>query len=215
MVLSNRSYFIFIYFVFNYFLGLSFYGQTKLILRPNGESGKDCVVASSVEDKSFPRKEELLASAWTSSGVPTFIRGLIEFDLSTIPQGSKVLHAYLSLYSYRSRSNGNHSTSGGPNECVLRRVVEEWSPNTATWNNQPSSTEQNQVFLIESIQSIEDYIDIDVTRLVQDMINYPSESFGFLFKLDKEKYYRRMIFASSKNRKSKLHPKLEVIYSEK
>lgn len=54
---------------------------------------------------------------------------------------------------------------------------------------------------------------MDVRDLVQDMIDYPNESFGFQLSLKEEQYYRKMIFASSDNNQASLHPKLDICYT--
>ncbi len=82
-----------------------------------------------------------------------------------------------------------------------------------TWNNQPITTTENEVFLSESSSSFQDYLNIDVTNLIEDMIADPTNSHGFLLKLLDEQHYRKMVFASSGHSNSNLHPKLEVCYS--
>jgi hypothetical protein len=79
-----------------------------------------------------------------------------------------------------------------------------------TWNTQPQTTTVNQVLIPSTTSSTQNFIDIDVTQLVSDMINNPASSFGFLFKLQTEQYYRKLVFASSDHPVDSLHPKLEV-----
>ena len=66
--------------------------------------------------------------------------------------------------------------------------------------------------LPESISDSEDYLDIDVTRLVQAMAAAPSSNFGFLIKLQDETDYRRLNFASSEHADPARHPKLVITY---
>ncbi len=58
-----------------------------------------------------------------------------------------------------------------------------------------------------------DYVGIDVTTLVQDMVDDPMGSFGFQLALANETLYRRMNFASSDHANSDLHPTLHVCYT--
>jgi len=109
-------------------------------------------------------------------------RGLIDFDLSDIPSGSTITSAKLNLYALgpgvittTDLSNGHV----GQNSSYLRRITSNWNANTATWNNAPSYTTSNQVTLAQSTSASQDYLDIDVAALVQDMIDNPTQSFGF------------------------------------
>lgn len=188
------------------------YSQTTLTLQPNAANGKDAYVESRLSSSNFGNHQDFMATAWTNSGTPTTVRSLIDFDLTSIPSTATITSAYLSLYSYNSPFNGSHSTLSGPNDCVLQRITSSWAENTVTWDTQPLSTPLNQVSLSASTSSVQNYTNIDVTALVQDMQANPSSSFGFLIKLNTESYYRRMIFASSDNSDASLHPKLVVNY---
>ncbi len=188
------------------------FAQQTLVLRPDAENGKDGYINSIKPDKNY-QFQTIVAAAWTIKGVPTIVRGLVEFDLSQIPENATVLRATLSLYAFNSPADGNHSTSGGSNEALLQRITSDWDKSTLTWNNQPVTTFENQVELIESVSSLEDYLNINVTQLVQDMVANPSCSFGFILRLVTEVHYRRMLFASSDNHNPNLHPKLEIEYT--
>ena len=142
------------------------------------------------------------------------IRSVIAFDLSSVPTNATVTSAKLSLYSTNDlNSMGQHSTLSGPNDCLLQRITSDWNQTTVTWNTRPTTTAQNEVALPASDSATENYINIDVTAITQDMVNNPSSSFGFMFKLQNESYYRRMNFCLSDNTSPALRPKLEVCYS--
>ena len=55
-------------------------------------------------------------------------------------------------------------------------------------------------------------MNINVTQLVQDMVNNPSSSFGFMISMQDTTIYRRLIFASSDNTNPSKHPMLLVKY---
>ena len=188
--------------------------QTTIVLQPEGSEGKDAYIDSRLNENNYGNHIDCPAIAWTNGGVPVDARSLLEFDLSVIPNGATINSAGLSLYSYVSPGNGSHSTESGSNACVLNRITTPWDENTVTWESQPTSTDQNEVFLAPSTSTIQDYLDIDVTILVQDMIANPNTSYGFLLKLVTEEFYRSMIFASSDNPDSTLHPKLELTFTE-
>lgn len=188
---------------------------TQLTLQPNDADGKDNLLSDNMPDNSQGNSTELNAGAWTIFGSPVKIRGLLGFDLSSIPSGAAIQSATLTLYnnpnSQNGYGNGQHSHVSGSNESVLQRITSSWDENT-TWNNQPSSTSTNQVILLEDTDPYQDYV-LDVKQMVQDMIVDPSAGYGFLLKLLEESYYRIMVFASSDHPNAALHPKLELCYT--
>ncbi len=197
--------------LFSFIYSIS-YAQTTLVLQPDSADGQDALVDSRRNTQILKNSSDFMGLSGTYSGTPVIVRSLINFDLSSIPTNAKVLSAELSLYSYDSPANGTHSKQSGSNACVLQRITSSWSESSITWNNQPSVSTVNQVSLAESQNSIEHYEDIDVSELVQDMINDPDNSYGFMLRLVSESDYRKLLFASSDNADSTLHPKLVVVY---
>ena len=116
-----------------------------------------------------PNSPEFDAIDWTVTGNEFTSRSLLQFDLSQIPTGATINSAFLSLYGCPGSSNTQGST--GSNTCYLQRVTSAWDESTVTWNNQPSTANQNQVTLIQSSSTTQNYLDIDVTVLFQDIIN--------------------------------------------
>ena len=181
-----------------------------LRLRPDSIEGIDASITSYRPDSNAYNHKDFHAFAWTFNAIPVFGRGLIAFDLSKIPAGTHVLDAKLSLYSYD--DPGFHGQRGS-NASLLRRIISPWGEKTVTWNNQPPTTAQNEVLLPTSDSSIESYLNINITALIQEMVNKPDSNFGMLMQLDTEQFYRRMGFASSDYPDTSLHPKLVVTYS--
>ena len=66
------------------------------------------------------------------------------------------------------------------------------------------------VKLSASTSEMQDYKNIDVTAMIQEMINKPSENYGFMIRLVNENHYRRILFGSSDNANVKKRPKLVV-----
>lgn len=183
--------------------------QEVLTLKPSSNTGKDAEVFSLDPDRNLD-EDGLRGAGWTFGGLPGIIRGLIEFDLSTIPTGSKVDSAFLSLYSPASPSTQTHS---GSNSAFLRRITSYWGENEVTWNIQPSVTENSRVILPASSSEYQNYTNINVTKMVNDMVNDPANSFGFMLSLQDETPFNRLSFVSSNHAEGARHPKLVVYYT--
>jgi hypothetical protein len=93
----------------------------------------------------------------------------------------------------------------------LQRITSPWTEDVS-WNNQPTTTSQNEVTLAQDTTPYQDY-NLDVSSLIQDFIANPDSSFGFLLKLTTESPYRLLAFASSDHPNADLHPILEICYS--
>lgn len=134
-------------------------------------------------------------------------RGFLQFDLSFIPKGSKVNWARLTLYATR--------YDVGFNNSKLMRITSSWNANTVTWNTQPTVTKRGQVSL-GIVASYEVYKNINVTNLLQQMVDSPETSFGFEMKLDSESRtdWREVQFKAHSNSTSSLNfPKLVFEYT--
>ena len=191
------------------------YIDTCVTIQPGYRKGKDALLhgLESHVDVNYGTNNQFAASAWTFGGIPGDLRSVVQFDLAGIPEGTEIISARLSFYGWdTSPGLGQHSTLSGSNISWLQRITSEWIEEEVTWNTQPTTTAVNQVSVPESVSPDEDYIDIDVTNLVQDMVNAPSESFGFMLRLQNESYYRLLNFVSSDHPDDALHPKIEICY---
>lgn len=139
-------------------------------------------------------------------------RALIDFNLASIPSGATIISANLNLYALGAfGSLPGHS--GSNNSAYLQRVTQNWTENTVTWNNQPTSSSQNQVTLNQSINATQNYLNINVLPLIQDMMNNSSSSFGFLLKLISETSSNSLAFASKDHSNPNLIPTLVITYT--
>jgi PKD repeat protein len=198
-----------------FFTTIPVLAQTTITLRPGPDDGKDAAINSIFRDNNYWYHPDFLASSWTVQGEPFTHRSLIAFDLSGIPEGSVILDAKLSLYANpNTPQSHNHSQLSGSNEAFLERVVEPWNDLTVTWNNQPNTSSENQVWLHPSNYELEDYTDIDVTGLMNDIFHDPESNFGMMISLKTEVYYRSLVFASSNHENPEKRPKLVILYDE-
>ena len=189
------------------------FSQTTITIQPDAETGKDAYIHDLDINQNLGNHPDLAGIAWKCSGQPCNARGLIEFDLSVIPPNSVIISALLSLSHSTSNNNTGHSTINGSNESVLRRVISSWDENFVTWTNQPNTTTQNEVILAQSTTQNQDYPNINVTSLIQDIIDNPLTSYGLMIKLQTEIHYRSLLFASSDQQDPNKHPKLEITYT--
>lgn len=196
-------------------LGGGSWAQVNLVLQPDPSNGKDAILHGLISEvnNNWGQADQMPAMAWTFLGVPGVVRAVLGFDLSGIPQGSVVLDARLSLYAYDSPVGfGQHSSLSGPNDAWIRRIITPWDELTVTWNTAPSVVTAGQIPLPGTTDPLQDYLDLDVTAMVQDMVNDPANNHGFQIELQNETYYRRLNFATSEHADPLRRPKLEVTY---
>jgi hypothetical protein len=179
------------------------------IFQPDASLGKDAVIESIVPDQNFGSVSLLAVFSWTSNGEFNDARSLIEFDLSSLPVQTKIRKAELSLY-WKPYDNLTEQT--GENNFSIYRISQAWSEASITWNNQPAFTDSDKVSVPKSTTIGQSYLNIDVTRLVQDMINDPLNSYGFMLQLDNEFPYRLVVLASSNDTDESKHPKLVISF---
>jgi hypothetical protein len=191
-----------------------------ITLQPNGASGKDAMIQHLLSDPAgdntnYGNFGSLEAMAWTWSNQDGVVRGLLEFDLSSIPSNATVTDARLSLYNdpTSSENGGQHSSLTGSNVALLQRIIIPWNELSVTWNNQPATTTLHQVTLPQSTSPNQDYLNVDVTTIVNDMIQNSASSHGFLFRLVTESHWRAMIFASSDNANAARRPSITITYT--
>lgn len=189
------------------------FAQTTLIQQPNAANGIDAEVWNLSQTANFGTSPFMRGNAWTWGGNPGLQRSYVQFDLSTIPVNATVIDARLSLFAVDSPSTEFSFPSSGSNAAYIARVTSGWNESTLTWNTQPSVTTLNQVLIPQSTSGYQDYLNIDVTQLVSDMVANPANSFGFRLSLQTESIYRRLGFSSSDATDPNKHPKLEVTYN--
>ncbi|HNP47363.1 MAG TPA: DNRLRE domain-containing protein [Bacteroidia bacterium] len=181
-----------------------------LVLSPNSE---DVAIDNYNPSNNYGNEIEYNMAGWTINGTPVIWRNLFKFDLSAIPGTAVVSSASLSLFyaAINNYTNAPHESLTHSNESVVQRVTGPWSESTTTWNNQPAATAQDEVRLLQSTSGTQDYTNLDVTAMVQQMVSGSNN--GFLIKMVDETPYARMIFASGDNPDSSRRPALEVCFS--
>ena len=189
----------------------------KITLQPDSNYGKDANIFTEVPNHSGGNYRGLSIAAWTWYALgydDGIMRGLVQFDLSSVPSDAEISSANLTLYNdpNSSENTGMHSQRNGSNKAKLELITETWDEQNITWNNQPKTSTAGSIQLPASTSSYQNYKDINITSMVKKWHSKPSENNGFMIKLNDEKHYRCLIFASSDHLNPKLHPKLEVTY---
>ena len=189
------------------FLTISYstFSQETIIFKPDSECGKDAIMTNSPiwnngsTPNAIPQPSSpfLRVEAWTanSNGASEHDwRSIIEFAQLKNIQSAELNSAILVLHSYPNfpYSNGGQAET---NASEVYRVIEPWEEDQVTWLTQPN-IDLNEVV---EIPQNNDYnlIEVEVTDMVQTMINNPDDSFGFLLRQKDENPYGSMDFASS------------------
>jgi hypothetical protein len=164
-------------------------------------------------DQADPNAPEFAASAWTINGDLAYYRGLIKFDLSSIPATATIISAKLSLYSTPNPLNGNHVDANfGPNNSMyIERISTNWSSATAKWSNLPATTTNDRISIPHTTSKFLDLIDIDIKPMISGMISSNS-NYGFMLRLQNDVAYNSRIFSTSKHAQAAKRPKLIVVY---
>ena len=147
---------------------------------------------------------------WTNSGQVGVKRAFLKFDLGLLPETIEVVGARLSLFYNPDDALESSDIHSGDNQWVIKRVEEEWNPATITWATQPMVNNVNEVIMPATTLGDEDFEDIEVTAIVQDMITTGTS--GFRLSMMTEQPYRMLILASGEDNDPDRHPRLEVDY---
>lgn len=186
--------------------------QTTITLKP---PLGDAVIGSGQATINFGSDPNLNVFTWTCSSALCHMQSCLNFDLSSIPSTATIDSADLYLYAdVPDAAIAGQPMYGTDNAAWIRRVTQSWNENTVTWNNQPAVTTQNEATIPQSVTTAQDYV-IDVTALLQDMINNPSTSFGFMLsEKNQTTWYNGLVFVSNNNPDTARAPKLVITYTD-
>lgn len=193
---------------------LASFAQGVLVIKPNPNVGKDASVFSNNPTANYGIRNGLNLYTWTNSGNLGLKRAFLIFPLGNVVNANNVDSAKLKLYYNPTDDLEGFSTHWGNTDFFVERVIAPWSELTVNWNNQPATTNQNQVAVAGHTSTTQNFTDIDVTNLVIDMLGPNEQNFGFCLKMQNETNpYRGLLFASSDHDISALRPELRIYYS--
>lgn len=179
-------------------LSLTFFSCKKKLTLVCSEATmviKDDAEKHRYSNRNFGNNPRILAFAWTSSGLPTFGKSLLRFDLSAIPANKTIAKATLKLYGDTTVLNElTTRMEGKSNAFYLRRITGNWDEDSVTWMTQPAVSTDHQVTVPQSKSETgsQDY-SIDVTELVNAI---RENNKGIMIQLVEEESYSRVSFAS-------------------
>lgn len=137
---------------------------------------------------------------------------LIRYDLSSIPQGSKITKATFRLHQ-ESYKGDNTILSLGVN---IYPVVTNWQEKTATWNNRPSVNEKisqpnGQPYMAASNSDFQEW---DVLPIVQDWVDKVVTNNGLLIEPYSNGWYSIFTSREGNPNQADFLPQLSVIYTD-
>ena len=186
----------------------------KLIVTPVNSDRGDAVYSRSVPDNNYGQIEDIHIYCWTNRSRVNVNRVLIDFNLDEIPSSAVVDSAFLSLYYNPTSTYDNERGNKGEDNIIIQRVISNWHEDEVTWNTQPRATETNQIVLPKQKDVRADYVNIDMTTLIQDIVNEDEDRYGIMVRHQNERPFNVVYLASSNHSNEQLHPKLRVYYSK-
>lgn len=177
---------------------------------------KDAMVSSLNPTTNYCNYIVLIATQQTNGGIPNTLRGLIEFDLSSIPRNAKIVTSKLYLFSRDPASYAGHRCDGycTGNAASFLANDSVWSESTVTWNTKPRY-DDNTYFSIPSLGfGYCYYIDVIVEsrNVVQKWVDGTKVNYGATFKVNNEVRYTWQQYKSSDDANTSERPRLEVKY---
>lgn len=169
----------------------------------------------------FGTSPKFYSGEWSASNYKVNQRSIMDFDVASIPADAVILEAKLSLYSMYPQTNDDYRHSSSlikpnsiykSNASFIERITSNWTESTVTYSTQPATSAIHRSLLQESNAYDQNYEAYDVTSMVQDMINNPGESFGFMLRLQNEIKYTRMAFCSREFPDTARRPRLVIKY---
>lgn len=178
-----------------------------------------------VENGYHTAPKELVASAWSYNfgNCPKgYVRTVLNFNgINSIPQNAVITKAELKLHGWSSPTMtitvgnsyypGSPYFSSGSNEMLIKRITQSFHYPTVTWNTQPT-TDTPVVMTRPSQKQYEDDLQVDVRKLVQDMVT-KQEFYGFMMMMQNETLYRSFGFHSCFAENPAKRPQLEITYT--
>ena len=190
----------------------------KLVLQPGPERGKDAMITDLNPDRNYGDHPYFEASFLTEP-VLTVMRtksSLIGFYLNDLPKSASIQKVFLTLSienmvwdsSIVIAENADYNRK----YIALQQIIEPWEEYKVTWDNQPSTTDANQVIipLYDIYSSMKRRF--DVTSIFVNELDIPN--YGMMLKVIADNPYPGgWQFASSDYKIPEMRPELTILYT--
>ena len=196
-------------------LQVSAIAQVMTVIKPNQANTFNSVISAPYAAvNSSPNPINLVAAFWSGNGTTGAWRSFFKMDLSTISNSATIDSAYFTLYADDNSAWGNPGApnAGNDNAAYICRLTSPFTSNTINWGNQPTFTTANAAELVQSTASLQDYLKVDATQLIKDIL-MSGNNHGFAFLLKNEMTtYDSQIFHSSASANESKRPSLTIYY---
>lgn len=169
--------------------------MSTLVIQP--VSGQDTYTYEYSASTNYYSESALLVGY--NSGTGKRLRGLIKFDISSLPAGAVITSAIIGLYCT--------AVNGGTNYLIMGALGTAFDAGSVTWNTSPVVPSSG--FNSSSISST-GWLTNDVTSRYQAILaGSPDYGFGIMSSVESQALKD---FASSRNSDSTIRPKLTLTY---
>ncbi len=191
-----------------------------LELQPGPADGKDATISNLQPDKNFGDYTYFEAT-FLSEPILTVMRSnrsLIAFSTDSLPKSASITRATLVLYYDVPLPVDSAfyaidpSTGTGKYAAVFQQIIEPWDEHKVTWNNQPKTTEINQVYLYPFVRNA-NFIGVDVTQLFSNPSASVLPFYGLMFRLWPDDNFPGFRFVSGDYPVASMRPKLILQYT--
>lgn len=194
--------------------------MTTYTSQPSGSFGRDTYIRSDQATTNY--STDTAFSVGEDNGIVSTNRGLILFDLSSIPSNATIIDATLTLW------QGFNSKSSNDRTVRVHRMIHDWYFPSVTWNNYSGSSawpggggggtgtwESTDLGTFTQYHTGTAGAQRDISlnpSLVQNWINGTNHNYGMMVISDTE-LNDLIQYGSSRNATQTYHPRLVINYS--
>ena len=182
---------------------------TSVVLQPGAE-GKDSFLEGDPghQDHNKANDKELRTDSETGKQY----RSLIEFDLSSLPSGIKIVSATLEVYL--------EASTGSPDTVYVHSVTADWDESEVTWlqrktfrNWSSAGGDYSAVALSSFVADSVGWKSADITSLADQWQKVPASNHGVILRSDDASGNNQKTYTSSDDADASRHPRLTVVYA--
>ncbi len=162
----------------------------------------------------YPSIERMVVTGYADQGAGNVQRGVTRFDLSSIPAGTTLSSATLSLYSYYPSQ-----TNGSAGYYCVYPVTTDWLYNQVSWTVAKTGINwvtaggdygatADATAAKKAAAAIPAWYNWNVTARVQSWLSNPSTNYGWIIRCDDENRHNQDYFYQVETANTTLRPKL-------